>query len=129
MAGPRKQGHECSRWNFVQYLIPLLSYNYFQFLIKPQLNFRLLYQKFAMVTPILKKPSLDPYDLSNYRPVSNLSFISKIIERSIHSQMNKYLEDHNLLPTKQSAYRSSIQLKLLYWISCQMCTLLLMLAR
>ena len=62
-------------------------------------------QKCAMVTPIPKKPSLDPYDLSNYRPVSNLSFISKIMKRSIHSQMNKYLEDHNLLPTKQSAYR------------------------
>ena len=62
-------------------------------------------QKCAMVTPILKKPSLDPYDLSNYRPVSNLSFISKIMERSIQSQMDKYLEDHNLLPTKQSAYR------------------------
>ena len=49
--------------------------------------------------------AFDPYDLSNYRPVSNLSFISKIMERSIHSQMNKYLEDHNLLPTKQSIYR------------------------
>ena len=36
-------------------------------------------QKCAIVTPILKKPSLDPDDPNNYRPVSNLSFISKIV--------------------------------------------------
>ena len=62
-------------------------------------------QKCAMVTPILKKISLDPWDLSNYRPVSNLSFISKILERSVYTQLNGYLHAHNLLPAKQSAYR------------------------
>ena len=30
--------------------------------------------KHAMVTPLLKKPTLDASDLGNYRPVSNLSF-------------------------------------------------------
>ena len=62
-------------------------------------------QKCAMVTPILKKISLDPWDLLNYRPVSNLSFISKILERSVYTQLNGYLHAHNLLPAKQSAYR------------------------
>ena len=62
-------------------------------------------QKCAIVTPILKKPSLDMCDLSNYRPVSNLSFISKILERSVYVQMNIYLQDNELLPEKQSAYR------------------------
>ena len=62
-------------------------------------------QKCAIVTPILKKPSLDSCDLSNYRPVSNLSFISKILERSVYVQMNNYLQDNELLPEKQSAYR------------------------
>ena len=58
-----------------------------------------------MVTPILKKISLDPQDLSNYRPVSNLSFISKILELSIYIQINNYLQDQHLLPAKQSAHR------------------------
>ena len=31
-------------------------------------------QKTASITPILKKATLDPYDLSNYRPISNLTF-------------------------------------------------------
>ena len=37
--------------------------------------------KFAHVTPLLKKPSLGKEDLKNYRPVSNLRFSSKLIER------------------------------------------------
>ena len=62
-------------------------------------------QKCAMVTPILKKISLDLWDLSNYRPVSNLFFISKILERSVYTQLSSYLYAHNLLPAKQSAYK------------------------
>ena len=62
-------------------------------------------QKHSIVTPLLKKSTLDPHDLSNYRPVSNLSFISKIIERSAYLQMIEYLHGSNLLPEKQSAYR------------------------
>ena len=62
-------------------------------------------QKRAIVTPILKKASLDANDLSNYRPVSNLSFISKILERAAYMQMSSYLQDNGLLPEKQSAYR------------------------
>ena len=34
--------------------------------------------KTAIVKPLLKKPSLDQDDLKNYRPVSNLSFLSKV---------------------------------------------------
>ena len=42
--------------------------------------------KSAIVTPLLKKPSLDPNDLKNYRPVSNL-FMSKILETVVVSQL------------------------------------------
>ena len=34
--------------------------------------------KIAVIKPILKKPNLDPNDLSNYRPISNLPFLLKI---------------------------------------------------
>ena len=38
-------------------------------------------QKTAVVTPLLKKASLEPHELKNCRPVSNLSFVSKLVER------------------------------------------------
>jgi len=34
------------------------------------------------MTPLLKKSSSDVHDLKNYRPVSNLSFVSKLVERA-----------------------------------------------
>ena len=72
-------------------------------------------QKKAIVYPGLKKPSLDPDDLSNYpnhlkpisnqSPISNLSFVSKLLERAVHAQLLLYLNDNELLPSVQSAYR------------------------
>ena len=40
--------------------------------------------KLAYIHPLLKKPSLDPDVLQNYRPVSNLPFLSKVLERTFH---------------------------------------------
>ena len=62
--------------------------------------------KLAHVIPLLKKPSLDPDTLSNYRPVSNLVFISKLLERVVALRMNEFLSLFELLPPFQSAYRS-----------------------
>ena len=42
-------------------------------------------QKHAIVTPRLKKPGADTADMANYRPVSNLSFLSKTVERVVAS--------------------------------------------
>ena len=42
----------------------------------------------AVVTHLLKKASLDPLDLKNYRPVSNLSFVSKLVERVAVKKLN-----------------------------------------
>ena len=47
--------------------------------------------KSALVKPLLKKMSLDRDDLKNYRPVSNLSFLSKFLERIVLSQLNEHL--------------------------------------
>ena len=64
--------------------------------------------KQAHVTPILKKSSLDKEILKNYRPVSNLNFISKILERVVAVQLQTHL-DHighiGLMTAFQSAYR------------------------
>ena len=50
----------------------------------------------AYVTPLQKKPSLDRNILKNYRPVSNLSFISKLIEKVVAKQLNElYKSSHS----------------------------------
>jgi hypothetical protein len=41
-------------------------------------------QKAAIITPVLKKSSLDPCDMNSYRPISNLSFVSKLLERCVN---------------------------------------------
>ena len=63
-------------------------------------------QKFALVTPVIKKQSLDPDEPKNYRPISNLTLISKVIERLVGRQITDHLKRCELMPVLQSAYRS-----------------------
>jgi hypothetical protein len=63
--------------------------------------------KRAVVTPILKKPGLDANELKHYRPVSNLPFISKILEKVVLIQLQNHLYCNNLVEEKQSAYRKN----------------------
>ena len=60
--------------------------------------------KMATVRPLLKKPGLDRI-MTNYRPVSNLSFVSKLAEKCVVSQLNTYLSTHDLHSAHQSAYK------------------------
>ena len=62
-------------------------------------------QRCAIVTPRLKKQNADPADVKNYRPISNLTFMSKVVERLVCRQLVAYLNHHNLFPALQSAYR------------------------
>ena len=61
--------------------------------------------KIAKVIPCLKKPSLDKNDLNNYRPISNLPYLSKVLERVACSQLQHHLNANDLLSSFQSAYR------------------------
>ena len=61
--------------------------------------------KSATIFPLLKKSSLSINELSNYRPVSNIQFFAKFIERCALRQLQKYCDHFNLLPSHQSAYR------------------------
>ncbi|KAK3515008.1 hypothetical protein QTP70_003243 [Hemibagrus guttatus] len=63
--------------------------------------------KKARVIPILKKPALDPSDISNYRPVSLLSFLSKILERVVCNQLSGYLMQNNLHDPNQSGFKAA----------------------
>ena len=62
----------------------------------------------AHVTPLHKKPSLDRNSLKNYRPVSNVSFISKLIKKVVANQLNEFISHESLLNVNQSAYKSSL---------------------
>ena len=59
--------------------------------------------KFAVVKPLLKKPGLNLIS-KNYRPISNLPFISKLVEKCMLQQLMEHCKNHNLLPDFQSAY-------------------------
>ena len=61
--------------------------------------------KKAIVTPLIKKSSLPPNDLKNYRPVSGLGFISKLVERVVASQLNDHVSLNGLENVRQSAYK------------------------
>ena len=61
--------------------------------------------KKALVLPLLKKSTLDKEILKNYRPVSNLSFLSKVIERACLKQLSYHMDTNDLHTPCQSAYR------------------------
>jgi len=63
--------------------------------------------KTAIVHPLIKKASLDPSELSSFRPISNLSFVSKILERLVDNRLTEHINKHSLLPPTQSAYRTN----------------------
>jgi len=62
--------------------------------------------KQSLVKPLLKKPSLPQDELKNYRPVSNLPFMSKIVEKAVRNHLTSYLSKNNLMSPVQSAYRA-----------------------
>ena len=61
--------------------------------------------KNAVISPLLKKPSLDFEILSKFRPVSKLKFLSKVIEKVAATRLTNYLCDNNLNESLQSAYK------------------------
>ena len=63
--------------------------------------------RLAEVTSIFQKSTLDPSVLSSYRPISNLPFVSKVLERAVNERVSQNLQSNGLLPENQSAYRRS----------------------
>ena len=59
----------------------------------------------AVVSPIIKKHNLDKNCLQNYRPVSNLQFGAKVVEKAAISQISEHINSNNLFDPNQSAYR------------------------
>lgn len=61
--------------------------------------------KDTVITPLLKKAGLDPEVLKNYRPVFNVLYLSKLIERVALVQCNKHLDLTGGHITNQSGYK------------------------
>ncbi|KAI2647462.1 hypothetical protein H4Q32_023878 [Labeo rohita] len=61
--------------------------------------------KTAVITPILKRPGADPSNFNNFRPISNLPFISKILEKTVATQIHSHLSHNNLYEQFQSGFR------------------------
>ena len=63
--------------------------------------------KSAIVLSLLKKQNLDSESFKNYRPVSNLPFISKVIEKIMPCRLLEHMKENHLLDTLQFAYKKA----------------------
>jgi len=61
--------------------------------------------KNSFITPVIKKPGLGEGSPSSYWPISNLSVISKLLQRLVARQLSTYLDTHRLLPATQFGFR------------------------
>jgi hypothetical protein len=61
--------------------------------------------KTALITPIIKDEAKNPDEFQNYRPVSNLEFLAKLLERIMYLQLADHIESHQLHGRFQSAYK------------------------
>ena len=60
--------------------------------------------KTAIVKPLLKKSGMELVS-SSYRPISNLKFVSKLVESCAMDRLNEHCDNNRLIPDYQSAYR------------------------
>ena len=63
--------------------------------------------KQAVTRPLLKKPGLDHQHYRNFRPISNLTFLSKVIEKVVALQLVDYIDINGLCEMFQSVYRTN----------------------
>ena len=62
--------------------------------------------KLSLITPVIKKMSMDANLLKSYRPVANIKFIGKVIEKAASCQVIEYVSNNNLGEIYQSAYKA-----------------------
>ena len=60
--------------------------------------------KHAVALPLLNKENMDPTQLNNYRPVSNLPFLSKFLEKAISEMLRQHMKEIDGIPKHHLAY-------------------------
>ena len=63
--------------------------------------------KQSIITPVIKKSNLDNNILKNYRPVANMKFMSKVIEKAASCQVTTHVDNNNMGEVYQSSYKRS----------------------
>ena len=63
--------------------------------------------KHAIVAPIYKGKNSDPKEFVNYRPISLLPTLSKVIEKVVQKQLYLYMNDNNLFTDSQYGFRTN----------------------
>ena len=71
--------------------------------------------KHAVVTPILKKRGTDVNVLSNFRPISNISFAAKATEHFVSRQLQRFLDENGILGDYRSVYQPSHTAETALW--------------
>ncbi len=66
---------------------------------------RIYIYKLVVIKPLIKKPKLDPCELANYRPISNLPFMSNILEKVVSAQLSSFLQNNYIYEDFQSGFR------------------------
>ncbi len=61
--------------------------------------------KLVVIEPLIKKPKLDPCELANYRPISNLPFMSKMLEKVVSAQLCFFLLKNDIYEEFLSGFR------------------------
>ena len=61
--------------------------------------------KHALITPMFKKTGLDSNYIKNYRLITHLSFVSKLLEIHVAVDLQRYIDENKLLDPFQSVYR------------------------
>jgi hypothetical protein len=61
--------------------------------------------KMSVITPVVKKQGLDTDEMKNFRPVSNIKVISKLVESAAATRLMKHLNGITFFHPHQSAYR------------------------
>ena len=89
---------------FIDILLPILFY-----IITKSLKDGVFPEnlKHAIVTPVLKNKNADTETFKNYQPISNLSFVSKLLEKTVLCQLNNFLFLNILYSIYQSGYRTN----------------------
>lgn len=85
-----------------QFFIPIFTH-----LVNASFSSQTFPQKLkeSIVFPKLKKPNSDKENFKNYRPVSNVPFLSKIMEKIVDQQLEEYFQENNLHEIYQSGYK------------------------
>ena len=66
--------------------------------------------KHAFVSPLLRNINFDTNQFKNFRPVSNLQFLSKLIERVVLKRLNTHFDNDDLNISQQYGYKKRSQL-------------------